>query len=111
MNTFVDVALRVGHGCQSMNGSSQIQIVKNFWLRWQSLTKEGSTVSGDFEMIQIATGDRLVIKMDGTELRDQITPPILVWCDKGEHWSEKSNGSISGKGASELWFCFDCRRK
>ena len=68
-------------------------------------------ISGDFEMVEIATGQRLIIKMDGSELRDQVTPPSIEWCDKGEHYTNKIHGSITGSGASELWICLDCQRK
>jgi hypothetical protein len=68
-------------------------------------------MSGNFEMIEIASGKRLIIKMDGSELRDQVTPPSIEWCDKGEHYANKIHGSITGSGASELWICLDCQRK
>jgi hypothetical protein len=71
----------------------------------------GHKMSGDFEMINIKTGDRLTIAMDGSELRDNITPPSIEWCDKGEHYASKINGSMTGTGASELWICLDCQRK
>ena len=41
-------------------------------------------MSGDFEMINLKTGNRLTIQMDGTEIRDQVTPPAIEWCDKGQ---------------------------
>jgi hypothetical protein len=68
-------------------------------------------MSGDLEITKIATGERLIIKMDGSELRDSITPPSIEWCDKGEHYANKINGSMTGSGASELWICLDCQRK
>lgn len=68
-------------------------------------------MSGDLEIIKIATGERLTIAMDGSELRDQVTPPAIEWCDKGEHYANKINGSMTGSGASELWICLDCQRK
>ncbi len=40
---------------------------------------------GDFEMINLSTGDRLRIDKDGTELRDEISPPAVEWCDRGQH--------------------------
>jgi hypothetical protein len=71
----------------------------------------GNEMSGDLEIINIKSGDRLTIAMDGSELRDSITPPSIEWCDKGEHYANKINGSMTGSGASELWICLDCQRK
>jgi hypothetical protein len=34
-------------------------------------------MSGDFQMIRLDTGDRLTIKMDGSEIRDSIH--LLAW--------------------------------
>jgi hypothetical protein len=68
-------------------------------------------MSGDFSMTNIKSGERLTIAMDGSELRDQVTPPSIEWCDKGEHYANKINGSMTGTGASELWICLDCQRK
>jgi hypothetical protein len=68
-------------------------------------------MSGDFEMIKIETGERTTIHMDGSELRDQIAPPSIEWCDKGEHYASALNGRITGSGASELWICLECMRK
>jgi len=69
---------------------------------------DGHKMSGDFEMIRIATGERTVIKMDGTELRDQVDPPSIEWCDKGEHFSNRLHGGYTGEGPSMLWICLEC---
>lgn len=62
-------------------------------------------MSGGFEVIDIKTGKRLVIQMDGTELRDQIPPPIIEWCDKGAHWAHAAEGKdVYGM----LWQCYKC---
>lgn len=71
----------------------------------------GNEMSGDLEIINIKTGDRLTIAMDGSELRDAVTPPSIEWCDRGEHYANKINGSMTGSGASELWICLDCQRE
>jgi hypothetical protein len=71
----------------------------------------GNQMSGDLQIIKIATGERLTIAMDGSELRDQVSPPSIEWCDRGEHYANKINGSMTGSGASELWICLDCQRK
>lgn len=68
-------------------------------------------MSGDVEIINIKSGDRLTISMDGSELRDQVTPPSIEWCDKGEHYVSKQSGNYTGEGASQLWICLDCNRK
>ena len=68
-------------------------------------------MSGDFEMIKIDTGERTTIKMDGSELRDQVNPPSIEWCDKGEHYASILNGRMTGSGSSELWICLECMRK
>ena len=67
-------------------------------------------MSGDFEMIKIATGERTIIGMDGSELRDQVNPPSIEWCDKGEHFSNRLHGGYTGEGPSMLWICLECRR-
>jgi len=72
---------------------------------------DGNKMSGDFEMINIKTGDRLVIQMDGTELRDQVTPPSIEWCDRGEHYVSKLSGTYTGEGASQLWICLECAKR
>ena len=65
-------------------------------------------MSGDFEMIRIATGERTIIQMDGTELRDQVNPPSIEWCDKGEHFANRLHGGYTGEGPSMLWICLQC---
>ena len=65
-------------------------------------------MSGDFEMIRISTGERIIIHEDGSELRDQVSPPSIEWCDKGQHYSNRLNGSYTGEGYSQLWICLEC---
>ena len=67
-------------------------------------------MSGDFEMININSGDRLTIQMDGSELRDQVTPPSIEWCDRGEHFVSRDSGSYTGEGAAQLWICLECAK-
>jgi hypothetical protein len=50
-------------------------------------------MSGDFQMIRLDTGDRLTIKMDGSEIRDSIQPPSVEYCDKCNNTKEASSGS------------------
>ena len=62
---------------------------------------------GDFEMINLNTGDRLRIDKDGTELRDEVSPPDIEWCDRGQHYAAK----LGGTGwADILWICLECRK-
>ena len=63
---------------------------------------------GDFEMINLSTGDRLRIDKDGTELRDEVSPPEIEWCDRGQHFAAKLGGRDEG---GILWVCLECGRK
>ena len=63
-------------------------------------------MSGDFEMINLKTGDRLTIQMDGTEIRDQVQPPAIEWCDKGQHYASKLGGTDV---YDTLWICLACK--
>ena len=68
-------------------------------------------MSGDFEMINVNSGQRLTIAMDGSELRDQVSPPSIEWCDMGEHFVSKYAGNYTGEGASQLWICLECGKR
>jgi hypothetical protein len=68
-------------------------------------------MSGDFEMVNLNSGQRLTIQMDGTELRDQLSPPSIEWCDRGEHFVAKDSGNYTGEGASQLWICLECKKR
>jgi hypothetical protein len=60
----------------------------------------------EFEMINISTGKRLRIERDGTELRDEVQPPSVEWCDKGQHFASK----LGGKDQQDiLWICLACQ--
>jgi hypothetical protein len=60
----------------------------------------------EFEMINTSTGERLRIERDGTELRDEVTPPAIEWCDKGQHFASKLGGSDIN---DTLWICLACK--
>jgi hypothetical protein len=60
----------------------------------------------DFEIIKITTGERLRIDKDGTELRDEVTPPAIEWCDKGQHYASKLGGTDV---YDTLWICLACK--
>jgi hypothetical protein len=67
-------------------------------------------MSGDFEMIRINTGERIIIHEDGTELRDLVSPPSIEWCDKGQHYANRLNGNYTGEAYSQLWICLQCEQ-
>jgi hypothetical protein len=60
----------------------------------------------EVEIIKINTGERLRIAMDGTELRDQVSPPSIEWCDKGQHYASKLGGQDI---YDSLWICLPCQ--
>jgi hypothetical protein len=67
-------------------------------------------MSGDFEMIRLDTGDRLIIKMDGSEIRDSIQPPAVEFCDKCHNRKNLLGGSYeTWQGQKVLWFCEVCK--
>lgn len=61
---------------------------------------------GEVEIIKIATGERLTIAMDGSELRDQVPAPSIEWCDRGQHYASKLGGQDI---ADTLWICAACQ--
>jgi hypothetical protein len=63
-------------------------------------------VMGDFEMINLTTGARLRIDKDGSELRDEVIPPAIEWCDKGQHYAPKMGGRDD---YNILWICLACK--
>ena len=63
-------------------------------------------VMGDFEMINLTTGARLRIDKDGSELRDEVIPPAIEWCDKGQHYAPKMGGR---EDYNILWICLACQ--
>ena len=62
---------------------------------------------GDFEIIDIKTGKRLRIDKDGSELRDEVIPPAIEWCDKGQHYAPKMGGRDD---YNILWICLACQQ-
>jgi hypothetical protein len=49
----------------------------------------------------------LRIDKDGTELRDEVNPPAIEWCDRGQHYAAKLGGRDEG---GILWVCLECSR-
>ena len=75
---------------------------------WLRRPVEASGVAmGDFEIIKITTGERLRIDKDGSELRDEVTPPSIEWCDKGQHYASKLGGRDD---YGMLWICLACQK-
>ena len=72
-------------------------------------------MSGDFERIFIDDGTRIIIKMDVTEIRDQVEPPRIDYCDKCEMQKEITFGryqSIFDRSADSfniMFFCQACK--
>ena len=74
---------------------------------WQRRSMEAAGVAmGDFEIIDIKTGKRLRIEKDGSELRDEVTPPAIEWCDRGQHYASKLGGRDD---QGMLWICLACQ--
>jgi hypothetical protein len=62
---------------------------------------------GEFEIINLNTGKRLRVEKDGTELRDEVIPPAIEWCDKGQHFAAKLHGQDV---YDTLWICLACQQ-
>jgi hypothetical protein len=60
----------------------------------------------ELEIIKIATGERLTIQRDGSELRDEVATPSIEWCDRGQHYASKLGGSDV---YDKLWICANCK--
>ncbi len=58
-------------------------------------------------MINLTTGARLRIDKDGSELRDEVIPPAIEWCDKGQHYAPKLGGRDD---YNILWICLACQQ-
>ena len=65
---------------------------------------------GEMSFIEIATGEKTVIQIDGTIIKEQ-NPVKLEWCDKCQSWKEKEFGRFDGgQGLSLIWVCLECKR-
>jgi hypothetical protein len=49
----------------------------------------------------------LRIDKDGSELRDEVIPPAIEWCDKGQHYAPKMGGRDD---YNILWICLACQQ-
>ena len=63
-------------------------------------------VMGEFEIINLETGKRYKVEKDGSELRDEVIPPAIEWCDKGQHFAPKLGGRDD---YGILWICLACQ--
>jgi hypothetical protein len=63
-------------------------------------------VMGKFEIINLESGKRYKVEKDGSELRDEVIPPAIEWCDKGQHFAPKLGGRDD---YGILWICLACQ--
>ena len=63
-------------------------------------------VMGEFEIINLESGKRYKVEKDGSELRDEVIPPAIEWCDKGQHFAPKLGGRDD---YGILWICMACQ--
>lgn len=61
---------------------------------------------GEFEIINLESGKRYKVEKDGSELRDEVIPPAIEWCDKGQHFAPKLGGRDD---YGILWICLACQ--
>jgi hypothetical protein len=68
---------------------------------------EGANLMGDL-YIQKPNGESIVMKQDGTEIRNE--PIAIDWCDKCETWKPLEFGRHEkAEGLTILWFCQECK--
>ena len=66
-------------------------------------------IMGDMEMIKIATGEKTVLKADGTIIKEP-NPVSIEWCDRCEIWKPLAFGRyITNLGEHLIWECGDCK--
>ena len=71
---------------------------------------EGATVMGEIEIIKLDTGERTIIEIDGTVIKDQVIPPKIEWCDRCRMFKELQGGRFDKvMGSDELWYCGACK--
>jgi hypothetical protein len=63
-------------------------------------------IMGEFEIINLESGKRYKVEKDGSELRDEVIPPAIEWCDKGQHYAPKYGGRDD---YGILWICLACQ--
>lgn len=71
---------------------------------------EGSELMAGMEIIKIETGERMVIEIDGTVIRDLVPPPKVEFCDRCEMFKGADGGKYDKvMGSNELWYCAACK--
>ena len=76
-------------------------------IRWKL---EGSALMGEMEIIKLDTGERTIIEIDGTVIKDQVIPPKIEWCDRCQMFKELQGGRFDKvMGSNELWYCETCK--
>lgn len=71
---------------------------------------EGEKLVAGMEIIRLDTGERTVIEIDGTVIRDQVPPPKVEWCDRCEMFKGADGGRYDKvMGSNELWYCAVCK--
>jgi len=71
---------------------------------------EGAAVMGEMQIIKLDTGDRTTFQIDGSEIKDQIDPPKIEWCDRCETFKRLDGGRYDFvMGSPELWYCELCK--
>jgi hypothetical protein len=71
---------------------------------------EGAAVMGGMEIIKLDTGERTIIEIDGTVIKDQVIPPKIEWCDRCQMFKELQGGKFDKvMGSNELWYCEACK--
>ena len=63
-------------------------------------------IMGEFEIINLESGKRYKVEKDGSELRDEVIPPAIEWCDRGQHFAPKLGGRDD---YGILWICLACQ--
>ena len=71
---------------------------------------EGAALMGEMEIIKLDTGERTIIEIDGTVIKDQVIPPKIEWCDRCQMFKELQGGRFDKvMGSNELWYCEACK--
>jgi len=76
--------------------------------RWSM--EAAGVVMGEMEIIKLETGERTIIEIDGTVIKDQVIPPKIEWCDRCQMFKELQGGKFDKvMGSNELWYCEACK--
>jgi len=76
--------------------------------RWS--VEATGVVMAELEIIKLDTGERTIIEIDGTVIKDQVIPPKIEWCDRCQMYKELQGGKFDKvMGSNELWYCEACK--